>query len=96
MTEEKIKDIYKKTLQEIIDEYCLLFNPECCYYYGVIRQEDADKMWNEYNIETEYPEAIITEPIIPLEILLDDEKPIIKQDKIKIIMDNLGITKKQK
>lgn len=94
MTEEKIKDLYNKTLGEVLEEYCILYNEECGYTYGIISQELAQETYDEYNIEKDYPEAVTTHPLIPIELILDDETPLITKDKITRLMTNLNISKK--
>lgn len=88
----KVSDLLDLTVREVLDEHCVLFSPECCYTYGVTTYDKAEAMYNEYNVEEEYPESMSVEPLISHEIWDHDE--LIDEDKIKRIMDNLGISKK--
>ena len=94
MKEEKIKDLYQKTFGEVLEEYCILYNEECGYTYGIINQELAQETYDEYNIEKDYPEAVTTHPLIPIELILDDDYTLIKKNKINRLMENLNISKK--
>lgn len=80
------------TVREVLDEYCVLFSPECCYIYGVTSWDNANKMYEEYNIEEEYPESMCPENLVNDEIWDHDE--IIDMKKIGRIMENLGISRK--
>lgn len=90
----KVEDLLDLSVRDLLDKYCILYNPECGYFYGVTTWDNAYKMYNEYNIEEEYPESMCTENMINDEIWFDDE--LIDMKKIDRIMDNLGINKKTK
>ena len=82
------------TLREILEKYCTVMSLECGYYYGVFKQEDIEKIFKEFNIEEEYPEAFHVETLIPLEIL-DAADEVKEYDSLIRIVDNLGISKKE-
>lgn len=87
-----VNDLLDMTVREVLDEYCVLFSPECCYTYGVTSWDNANQMYDEYNIEEEYPESMCPENLISDEVWDTDE--IIDMEKINRIMDNLGISRK--
>ena len=89
----KVTDLLDLTVREVLEEYCVLFSPECCYTYGVTTNELAEKMYQDYNIEDEYPESMCPEPLINHEVW--DHEELIDWEKIERIMDNLGISKKE-
>ena len=82
------------TLREVLENYCLVFNPECCFYYGIFKIKDIDKLYKEYNIEEDYPEAFCPESMITDEVI-DLDEPVRDYDVLLRIMDNLGISKKK-
>ena len=89
-----MKELYDLTVGELLDEYCLLENLECGYYYGLVRLDFLDEVYEEYNIREEYPEAFDPQSIIPDEILVMEDS-IISYDKLIRILRELGISKKE-
>ena len=67
---------------ELLQNYCIIYNLECGYAYGVFRIKDVDELIEHYNIE-EYPEAFSIENI-----------EIRDYEVLERIMSNLGISKK--
>lgn len=90
----KIKDLLDMTLGEVLQEYCILYNLECCYNYGITSDSNADRMYNEFNVEDDYPEAMTVMSVVDDELLLDMDADLVDWDKIVRIMDNLGISRK--
>ena len=45
------------TLREVLENYVVLHNLECGYYYGLAKADDVEKLFKKYNIEEDYPEA---------------------------------------
>ena len=93
MTEEQ-NSLLDMKLRDILDKYCVVFNPECCYYYGIFEYHDIEKLYKHYNIDEDYPEAFSVEELINHEILLDIDD-VRGYDVLLRIMDNLGINKKE-
>lgn len=91
MNIEKLLDL---TLREILAKYCAVFNPECGFYYGIFKVEDIDRVFKEYNIQEDYPEAFDVESIIPID-LWDASDEVRDWDTLERIMGNLGISKKE-
>ena len=78
--------------KDVLEQYCTVFSPECCYYYGIFKTDDVDDLYANYNIE-EYEEAFCPETLINMELLYDCEE-VGDYVKLEHIMSNLGITKK--
>lgn len=91
----KIEDLYDLTLGELLDEYCILFNEECGYIYGITSFDLAEKMFDEYDIES-YSEAMVVNNLLADELIINSNEDLIDYDKICRIMKNLGISKKDK
>jgi len=89
----KLTELLDLTLRELLENYVVLYNYECCYPYGVAPIEVADKMYEEYDVKS-YWEAMTTEPLIDYELLADHCDEVIDMDKVAIICDNLGIKRK--
>lgn len=89
----KIEDLYDLTLGEILDEYCVLFNEECGYIYGITRFDLVERMFEEFDVES-YSEAMVVNNLISDELIINSNEDIIDYDKICSIMKNLGIFKK--
>ena len=89
-----LTDLMDMTLKEILENYVTIHNLECCFYYGIAPAELIAKLFDEYNIEKEYPEAFDVENLIPNDLLDMPDKPIMDYTKLERIMCNLGINKK--
>ena len=92
----KLKDIMDLTLREVLETYCVVSNPECGYYYGIFKREDVEKVYEEFNIDKDYPEAFCMECLINEEVFVSVSDEIREYDVLLRIMDNLGISKKLK
>ena len=86
-------DLMDMKLKDILENYCVLWNYECAYPYGVCSQELVERMYDEYDVQS-YWEAMTTEPVINFQVLEISDKDLIDWEKIGIIMDNLGIMRK--
>ena len=68
---EKFSDLLDKDLGFVIDEYCLLYNPECDYYYGVTTWDNANQLYEELvaqkNDEDVISEFFVAEELIPMD-----------------------------
>ena len=40
----QVKDLFNKTFEEVLTDYCMIYSPECDMYYGIAKTEDAIKM----------------------------------------------------
>lgn len=90
----KINDLMDLTLREILENYVVVQNLECGYYYGIFKQEDVDQIYEEYNIDKDYPEAFSPEGLVSDEIIVDYDAPVRDYDTLVRIMENLGVSKK--
>ena len=90
----QIKELLDLTLREILENYVVLANLECGGYYGVAPIPIVEKMYNEYNIEEEYPEAMSAMNLVDDEIIVSYDEEILTYDKLEKIMKNLGVNKK--
>ena len=79
-------DIMDLTVRELVNTYGLMYSPECDYKYGVVSYKNAKKMYEEFDLE-DCP-SVAVEELIDSE--LDDLTPL-SYEKIKCIMENLGI-----
>lgn len=50
----KIDDLMEMKVKDVLDEYCILYSPECDYNYGIGRWEDAYKIYEEFDLEEQY------------------------------------------
>ena len=89
-----VDDLLDLTLRDVFEKYVIIENLECGYYYGIAPVELIKEIYEEYNIEEKYPEAFDVQSIIQDEILADCSKELIDYEKLKRIMNNLGIGRK--
>ena len=83
------------TLGDLLDTYGLLYNLECGYYYGICSYDLCDRMFEEYDMDT-YKEAVVVDPLIVMEVLIDSDEDLIDWDRITGMMKDLGIPLKEK
>ena len=90
----KFEDLLDLPLREVLEKYCIAMNLECGYSYGVFKTDDIEQLFQEFNIEEDYPEAFSVRELIDEETILTYQEPIKDYNKLLTIMDNLGISKK--
>ena len=89
-----LEDYLDMTLRDILDEYCAIYNLECGYYYGISKFDTIEELFNEYDVENEYPEAFEVDNIVNHEVLDSMCEELLSYDRLVKIMKNLGISKK--
>lgn len=90
----KFEDLLDLTLREVLENYVTVRNLECGYFYGVFKNEDIEQIFQEFNIEEDYPEAFNVENLVDDELIVDYQEPVKDYNSLLRIMDNLGISKK--
>ena len=50
----KVDDLMKMTVEDLLNEFCILYSPECDYNYGIGRWDDVRKIFEEYDLEDQY------------------------------------------
>lgn len=88
----KIKELLDMKLGDILNEFCILFSPECDYFYGIGRYDDALQMWDEFDLEEEY--CFDTDCLLDYCMEIDFDDNILEIDDLRHILDYLGIEKK--
>ena len=91
----KVTELLNMTLSEVLEKYVQIYNAECGYLYGIADLDDVDRLYSEYNIDKEYPEAFMPEDLIHHELnIYSEDAEVMSYEKLETIMKNLGITKK--
>ena len=89
----KIDDLMKKTVEEVLDEYCIAFSPECDYNYGIARWDDVNQIHEEFDLEEQY--CFSGDSLIPLDYCFDYGEDVLELKDLRRIMGILGIAKKE-
>ena len=89
----KVDDLWNKTVKEVLEEYCILYSPECDYNYGICRWDDANAMYEEYDLEDQY--CFSGDSLIPLDYGFDDGEEILEKEDLKCILSKLGMRLKE-
>lgn len=92
----KFEELLDLSLREVLENYCIVHNLECGGYYGIFKNEDIEKIFKNYNIEEDYPEAFNVENLVNDEVVVTYQEPVKDYDYLIKVMDNLGISKKEK
>ena len=91
----KLTELLDMPLSEVLEKYAQIYNAECGYLYGIAELDDVDRLYSEYNIDKEYPEAFMPEDLIHHELnIYSEDAEVMSYEKLEVIMKNLGITKK--
>lgn len=89
----KIDDLMKMTVEDLLNEYCVVYSPECDYNYGIARWDDANQIYEEFDLEEQY--CFSGDYLIPLDYGFDCGEEVLDLKMLKCIMDKLGIPKKE-
>lgn len=89
----KIDDLYNMKVIDLLEEFCLVYSPECGYNYGITRWDDAKLMWDEYQLKDEY--CFNADSLIPIDYGFDSGEPVLEENDLRKILDYLGIQKKR-
>lgn len=88
-----IDELWNMPLKEVLDKYCVVYSPECGYYYGITTWDEALQMEEEYDLEDEY--CFAADYLIPIEYGVEDGEEILNLKYLNQIMARLGIAKKE-
>lgn len=89
-----MNELLDMKLKDILEQYIAVHNDECDYWYGIASFEDMEKLYENYNIHEEYPDAFSPSLIVSKELEIYARKPLLTYEKLENIMKNLGIPKK--
>ena len=89
----KIDELMNMKVGELLDQYCVVYSPECGYNYGIATWSDVNDIYNEYDLEDEY--CFSGDSLIPLDYGFDCGEEVLDLETLKCLMDKLGIVKKQ-
>lgn len=88
-----IDELFDMKVKDLLEEFCLVYSPECGYNYGITKCEDAEKIYEKFDLEDEY--CFDTDPLIPIDYGFDSGEEVLTLETLEEIMDKLGIIKKQ-
>lgn len=88
-----LQDLYSKTLGEVLEEYCIVVSPECGYVYGITTWDEGELMYSEFDLEEEYCYSL--EPFLNYCYEIDDEAPLLTEEKLRETLNYLGVGKKE-
>ena len=92
-TLETGEDLLDMSLRDLLDEYCVLFSPECGYFYGIATIEDAQKVYDDYLEHVSEHPSFSASPLLDMDMDFENLK-ILKLSDIESILENhLGFSK---
>ena len=89
----KVDDLMQMTVEDLLNEYCITYSPECDYNYGIARWEDAEQIYEEFDLEEQY--CFSGDSLIPLDYGFDGGEDVLDINDLRVVMAKLGIAKKQ-
>lgn len=93
MKRTTIDDLMEMKIKDVLNEFCILYSPECDYNYGIGRWDDANQIYEEFDLEDQY--CFSGDSLIPLDYNFFEGEEVLTIDDMREIMDKLGIIKKQ-
>jgi len=91
----KLAELLDMKVGDVLERYVQIFNGECCFLYGIAELDDVERLYHEYNIKEEYPEAFIMENLIDDKLnIYSEDAEVMSYEKLEVLMKNLGIRKK--
>lgn len=89
----KVDDLFEMKVGDLLQEFCILYSPECDHNYGIGRWDDANQIYEEFDLEEQY--CFSGDSLIPLDYGFDGGEDVLSLDDMRLIMAKLGIAKKQ-
>ena len=89
----KIDELMEMKVKDVLDEYCVVYSPECGYHYGISRWEDVQKIFEEFDLEEHY--SFNGDFLIPIDYGFDEGEDVLDLKDLKCIMYKLGIVKQE-
>lgn len=89
----KVDDLMQMTVEEVLSEYCIVYSPECDYNYGIARWDDANQIYEEFDLEDQY--CFDGDSLIPMDYGFDSGEPVLDLKDLRQVMAKLGIAKKE-
>lgn len=87
-----VKDLLDMKLGDVLDEFCVVFSPECDWFYGIGRWDDVNEMFEEYKLDEEM--CFDGDFLLQYAMELDLEDEVLDLKHMHRILDCLGIEKK--
>lgn len=89
----QVKDLLDMTLREVLDEYCILYSPECDYVYGIGKWDDLAATEIEFDLEDEY--CFDGDYMMQYFWEIDFDGKVLELEDMIHILDTLGIKRKK-
>ena len=70
-----------------------MYSPECDYNYGIARWEDANQIWEEFDLYEQY--CFEGDYLIPIDYGFDSGEDVLDLKDLRAIMAKIGIAKKE-
>ena len=88
-----MNDLLDMKFGDVIEQYYVLYSPECDYIFGIIHIDVLEEADWKYIIDENYSASINATSLLSwdAEELFDEE--FLTMDKVDHIMDNLGVPK---
>jgi len=88
-----IDDLLEMTVAEVLENFCVVYSPECDYNYGIAKWYDVNQIWEEFDLEEQY--CFDGDYLIPIDYGFDSGEDVLELKDLKQIMARLGIAKKE-
>ena len=90
----KLQELLDMKVGDLLQQYCVLYSPECGYTYGISTWDDSSAMFDLFDLEDEY--CFNQDPIFPHLWEVDAEDKVLDYDDCVKILEKLGIEYKKK
>lgn len=90
-----MEDLEDMKFSDVIEQYFVLYSPECDYIYGVAHSDVLDEMYENYNITEDDSVSVNVDSLLSWKSLENYYDDFLEMDKIDEIMKILNIKKKE-
>ncbi len=91
-----VEELLNKQFKDVLEEYCILYSPECDYGYGIASWDDVEKLYDKYDISDE--PSIFAKSLLDYHALneFDNEGEVLTFEKLEEILRIIGLDDKLK
>ena len=88
----KFDDLLDLSLREVLENFCLLYCPECDCVYGIIRYDDWCNLDQGYDLEDSNILEML--PIVSKEVTDYASDKVLDWNDVEKVLHSLGVNKK--
>ena len=88
-----VEDLLDLPLRTVLEQYCVLYNSEFGFSWGVVSYELAESLFKEFDVDDDFADRIRIVGLIGSDVL-ELDKELSNRESVVRIMDDLGVSRK--